>query len=100
VLDPVEDRLRLRVLDLEPRDDEGARPVRAEQERDRPLGRREREAGVVEDVVRVEEDDAREPLPDDPLQKGIAARAMLLGRDRDGREHDRGDYCDGTLGAW
>ena len=61
VLDPVERRLRLCVLDLEPGNDERARPVGAEDECDRPLRRHEGEAGVVEDVVRVEEDDAGEP---------------------------------------
>ena len=80
VLDPVEHRLRLRVLDLEPGDDERALPVRAEDERDRPLGRRERESRVVEDVVGVEEDDPAQVLAPDPLEQRVAARAMLLGR--------------------
>ena len=60
VLDAVEGRLRLRVLDLEARDDQRPRSIRSEDERDRPLGRHEREARVVEDVVRVEEHDARQ----------------------------------------
>ena len=64
VLDPVDRRPGLGVLDLEPGNHERSRSVRAEDERDRPLGRDEREAGVVEDVVRVEEHDPGEsPLP-------------------------------------
>ena len=62
VLHAVERRLGLGVLDLEPRNDEGARAVRGEDEGDRPLGRDEREARVVEDVVRIEEHDPRDAL--------------------------------------
>ena len=48
------------MLDLEPGDDERSQSVGAEDERDRPLGRREGETGVVEDVVRVEQHDPTE----------------------------------------
>ena len=62
MLDPVERGLGLRVLDLEPRDDECPLTVGAENERDRALRGREREAGVVEDVVGVEEHGAVEAV--------------------------------------
>jgi hypothetical protein len=90
VLDAVERRFRLRVLDLQPRDDESPRPVGSEDERDRPLGGHEREADVVEDVVRVEEHDAREALALRLLEEGVAAGAVLLRRDRDRCDHRRG----------
>ena len=57
VLDAVEHRLRLGVLDLEAGDDERSLSLAAQDERDRPLGRSEREARVVEDVVGIEEND-------------------------------------------
>jgi hypothetical protein len=87
VLDSVERGLRLRMLELEPRDDERPRAVGAEDERDRPLRRYEREAGVVEDVVRVEEDDARESRCLGIAEQRVAPRAVLLRCDRDRREH-------------
>ena len=60
VLDAIDRRPRLRVLDLEPGNHERSRSVRAEDEGDRPLGRRKCEARVVEDVVGVEQDDTDE----------------------------------------
>ena len=78
------------MLDLEARDDERSRSVGAEDERDRPLGGREREADVVEDVVRVEEHDPGEAVGARALEQGVAARAVLLRRDRDRGDHDRG----------
>ena len=57
VLDPIDRRPGLRVLDLEPGNHQRSRSVRAEDEGDRPLGRRKCEARVVEDVVGVEQND-------------------------------------------
>ena len=51
----VDTRVRLCVLPLEPRDEHPAFAFGVQHEGDRTLGRRERKAGVVEDVVRVEE---------------------------------------------
>ena len=96
VVDSIERRARLGVLDLEPGNDERPGAVGREDERDRPFGRDEREAGVVEDVVRVEEDDAGEPRCLHVLEQGIAARAMLLGRDRDRRGHRVGSLVPRT----
>ena len=87
VLDAVERRARLRVLHFEARDDERACPVPGEDEGDRPLRRHEGEARVVEDVRRVEEHDTRQAGRLRPFEERIAARAVLLGRDRDRREH-------------
>ena len=89
VLDAVERRVALRVLDLEARDDERALSVRVEDEGDRPLRRHEGEARVVEDVVRVEENDARQPLFGKSLEQCVAPRSVLVRRDRDRRQHDR-----------
>jgi hypothetical protein len=90
VLDAVERGLRLGVLDLEPRYDERSRPIGADDEPDRPLGRHECEARVVENVVGVEEHDARQSGGLRALEKRIAAGAMLLRRDRDRRDHRSG----------
>ena len=90
VLDAVEDRLRLGVLDLEARHDERPLPVRAQDEGDRPLGGHEREARVVEDVVRVEEHDAAQAVVSDPLEERRAPCAMLVGGYRDRGQHERG----------
>jgi hypothetical protein len=90
VLDAVEHRLRLGVLDLEPRHDERALPVRAEHERDRPFSRDERKAGVVQDVVRVEEHDAAQVVVGECLEERGAPGAMLVGGDRDRGEHQGG----------
>ena len=54
--------VRLCVLALEPGDEHPAPAFGVQDEGDRPLGRRERKAGVVEDVVRVEEDRAGEAV--------------------------------------
>ena len=59
IRDVVDARVRLRVLTLESGHQHAAFAVRTQYESDRALGGREREAGVVEDVVRVEEDGAR-----------------------------------------
>ena len=69
MLDAVERRVALRMLDLEARDDERPLSVGVQDEGDRPLRRDEGEARVVEDVVRVEEDDARQPLAVDALEQ-------------------------------
>jgi hypothetical protein len=92
VLDAVQRRLRVRVLELEARHDEGTLPVCAEDEGDRPLRRHEGEADVVEDVAGVEEDGAGETVGREPLEERVAPRAMLLGGDRDGRLHAGGGY--------
>jgi hypothetical protein len=78
------------MLDLEAWDNEGACAVGAEDERDRPLGRREREAGVVEDVVGIEEDDAGEAVCAHALEQLVAACSVLFRCDRDRRHHERG----------
>ena len=83
--DAVERRARLRVLERAA--DERPLAVRPEHERDRPLGRHEREARVVEDVVRVEEDDAGKAVRPCALEEGVAAGAMLVRRDRDRGHH-------------
>jgi hypothetical protein len=88
VLHAVEHRLRLGVLNLEARHDEGALPVRVHDERDRPLRRGERKAGVVEDVVRVEQDEPAQTRLATPFQQRVAAAAVLVRGDRDGRDHD------------
>ena len=59
MLDAVEHRLGLGMLHLEARDDEGASPVGSEDERDRALGWGEGEPRVVQDVIGIEEHDAR-----------------------------------------
>ena len=87
VLDPVDRRPRLGVLHLEPGHHECSQSVGADDERDRSLGRREREAGVVEDVVRVEEHDPGETRCLRLAEQDVAARAVLRGRDRNGRDH-------------
>ena len=87
----VERRLRLGMLDLEPRHDQRSGPVRAQNERDGALRRHEGEPGVVEDVVRVEEHDSREACPLSLGEQRIAAGTVLLGRDGDRREHGRTD---------
>ena len=87
VIDAIERRARLGMLELEPRDDECTRAVPAEDERDRPLGRDEREPGVVEDVVRVEEHDSRELRTARVLEERVAPRAMLVRPDRDRADH-------------
>ena len=87
VIDAIERRARLGMLELEPRDDECTRAVPAEDERDRPLGRDEREPGVVEDVVRVEEHDARQARTARVLEERVAPRAMLVRPDRDRADH-------------
>ena len=87
VLHAVEGRLRLRVLDLEARDDQRPCPIGSEDERDRPLGRDEREACVVEDVVRVEEHDTRQAGRLRVPEQRVAACPVLVGRDRDRRHH-------------
>jgi hypothetical protein len=48
-------RVRLRVLDLQPRHEHPAVAIDRKRERDRALRGDEREAGVVRDIVRVEE---------------------------------------------
>jgi len=53
-------RVRLRVLDLEPRHEHPSAAIDRERERDRALRGDEGEAGVVRDVVRVEEHATRE----------------------------------------
>ncbi len=75
VLDTVEHRLGLGVLDLEPGNDERSLPLAAQDERDRPLGRREREARVVEDVVGIEEDDPRDLLRAEVARAGQSQRS-------------------------
>jgi len=80
------------VLDLQPRDDERPRAIRAEEEGDRPLGGCESEARAVEDVVRIEEHDAGKAVHTSPLEQLITARAVLVGRDGDRRDHGRGAY--------
>ena len=79
MLHAVERRLGLGVLDLEPWNDEGARAVRGEDEGDRPLGRDEREARVVEDVVRIEEHDPRDALALGRSEQPVAPRSMPSG---------------------
>ena len=87
VLDAVERRARLRVLHLEARDDEGPCAVPGEDACDRPLGRHEGEARVVEDVGRVEEHDTRQAGCLRPFEEHIAASSVLFRRDRDRRQH-------------
>ena len=87
MLDAVEGRLRLRVLDFEARDDQCPRPIGSEDEPHRPLGRYEREASVVEDVVGIEEHDARETSLLRVPEERLAACPMLVWRDRDRRHH-------------
>src|SRR5205823_1319349 len=70
-------------------DDERSMALRAQDERDWTLGGREGEADVVEDVVGVEENCACEPVAAEPLEQGLAARAVLVGRDRDRGLHNR-----------
>jgi hypothetical protein len=73
--------VRLRVLDLEARDEHPAVPVLREHEGNRTLGRDELEARVVEDVVRVEQHRAGEPALVEPLGEVLAARREFLLRD-------------------
>ena len=87
VLDAVERRARLRVLHLEAWDDEGPCAVPGKDACDRPLGRHEGKARVVEDVGRVEEHDARHAGLLRPFEEHVAASAVLLRRDRDRRQH-------------
>ena len=87
VVDAVERRARLRVLELEAWGDERPRAVRAENERDRPLGRDEGEARVVEDVRRIEEHDTGEALGMSMGEQGVTAAGVLLRCDRDRRDH-------------
>lgn len=95
VLDAIERGARLGMLDLEAWDDERARAVHAEDAGDRPLGRNEREARVVENVGRVEEHDPGETSLACSLEEDVAARAMLVRRDGDRREHRGGAYGSG-----
>ena len=75
--------VRLRVLHLEPRDEHAAAAVRHERERDRPLGRDEREARVVENVVGVEEHGAGEAARAQSFGERLAPRLVLLRPDRE-----------------
>ena len=67
------------MLDLEAGDNEGACAVGREDEGDRALGWGECESRVVEDVVRIEEDDTGELLGAKAFEQSVAAVAMLLG---------------------
>ena len=87
VLDPIERRLGLGVLDLEPRHDERARAVGAQDECDGALGRHEGESGVVEDVVGVEEHDPCQAGRVRLCEQGLATSGVLLVRNGDRREH-------------
>ncbi len=69
------------MLDLESRHEHAAATVRREHESDRPLGRDEREAGVVRDVLLVEEHAAREPALRETRRKRLASSCELLCRD-------------------
>src|SRR5207244_7815250 len=87
VLDSVERRFRLRVLELEARNDERALPLRVQDEGDRTLGGGEGEARVVEDVVGVEEDDARKTVVSSSREERVTARTVFLRTDRDRGPH-------------
>jgi len=87
VLDAIERRLRLGVLDLEPGHDECACAVGAQDERDRAFGGHEGKSGVVEDVVRVEEHDPRQAGRLRLGEQRLAAGGVLVGRNGDRREH-------------
>ena len=62
IRDVVDARIRLRVFAFKAGHQHAALALGTQDERDRALGGREREAGVVEDVVRVEEDGPGEPV--------------------------------------
>ena len=70
--------VRLRVLELEPRHEHPAASVGRERERDRPLRRNEEEAGVVVDVLRVEQHGAGEPAFLECRCERFAACGVLL----------------------
>src|SRR3954452_4751370 len=70
--------VRARMLELEPRHEHPAAAVGGERERDRTLGRDEVEAGVVVDVVRLEEHGAGEAALLQRRCECVAARGELL----------------------
>ena len=77
--DMVDACVRLRVLALEARDEHPALALGVEHEGDRSLGGREREAGVVEDVVRVEEHRAGELVARRRCSASAASRCSYSG---------------------
>src|SRR5207248_10015225 len=70
--------VRLRMLELESRHEHPAASVRPEREGDRTLGGDEEEAGVVVDVVRVEDDRAIEPALFELRGEPVAPGGELL----------------------
>jgi hypothetical protein len=70
--------VRLRVLQLEPRHEHPAASADCERERNRALGRDEEKAGVVVDVVRVEQDGAGDAPLLEPGGERLAALGELV----------------------
>lgn len=80
-LDDFERRLGPGALDLEPRDEDDRRAVRALRKDDGPFRREEPEARQVADVVLVEDDVARQAAAADELEEALSPGLVLAGGD-------------------
>src|SRR5439155_16171875 len=69
--------------ELQPRHEHAAAAVCRDRHRDRALGRDEGEAGVVEDVVAVEEDGAGEAALPEPLRERVCPLLELFPANRE-----------------